>query len=116
MSLDRDQPKRGSLRRRSHGSKAPRVLVSGVARRLRVVRREQEAYVVQAQPVARPEPSFPPALGQAALQALGSEQPRDVSPEDVYRLMTASPESTGWIKELSEDRKNVVADDPWDSP
>ncbi len=70
--------------------------------------------MVQSQPAAQPEASFPPALGQAALQALGSEQPRDVSPEDVYRLMTPSPESTGWGQELSEDRENVVADDPWD--
>lgn len=113
MSLDSGQPKRGSLQRRSHGPKAPRVLTSGVARRLRVVRPD-DAYVVMSQPAAGSAPPVPPALGQAALQALGSEQPRDVSPEDVYRLMTPSPESTGWGEELMEDRNNIVADDPWE--
>lgn len=114
MSLDRGQPKRGSLRRRSHRSKAPRVLTSGVARRLRGARPDQEAHVVTSQPAAGATPSLPPALGQAALQALGSEQPREVSPEDVYRLMTQSPKSTGWGKELTEDRESIVADDPWE--
>lgn len=68
--------------------------------------------MVTSQPASGPTPFVPPALGQAALQALGSEQPREVSPEDVYRLMTQSPESTGWGKELTEDRENFVADDP----
>lgn len=116
MSLDRGQPKRGSLQRRSHGPKAPRVLTSGVARRLRAARPDQEAYVVTSPPAAGPPSSVPPALGQAALRALGNEQPREVRPEDVYRLMTPSPESTGWGKELTEDRENYVADDPWEVP
>lgn len=79
-----------------------------------MVRPGEEAYVVMYQSAAGPVPYVPPALGQAALQALGSEQPREVSPEDVYRLMTPSPESTGWGADLTEDRNNIVADDPWE--
>ena len=60
--------------------------------------------------------SFPvsSALGEAALRALGSEQPRAVAPEEVYRMMSPSSESTGWGKELAEDRESIVAEDPWE--
>lgn len=114
MSADRGQLKRRSLQRRAHGDKAPRVLTTGAARRLREAMPQKEGYVVMPNPVAGPLPSVPPALGAAALRALASEQPRVVTPEDVYRMMTPSSKSTGWGKELAEDRESIVADDPWE--
>ena len=114
MSVDRGQLKQRSLQRRAHGAKAPRVLTTGAARRLREAMSQKEEYVVMPKPVTGPPPSVPPALGAAALRALSSEQPRMVTPEDVYRMMTPSSKSTGWGKELVEDRKSIVADDPWE--
>lgn len=115
MSLNRGQHKRRNIRRRVQSSKAPRALTSGVARDLRGARPGEEAYVVRPQPADGLPPSVPSALEKAALQALGSEQPREVSPEDVYRLMTPSPASTEWGNELTEDRRNMVVEDPWDN-
>lgn len=58
--------------------------------------------------------SVPSALGEAALKALGSEQPREVTPEDVYRMMTPlSSDDGGWEEELAEDRRTTTTDDPW---
>lgn len=114
MSADRGQLKRRSLQRRAHGAKAPRILTSGAARRLREAMSKEEGYVVMSKPVTRTPPSVPPALGEAALRALSNEQPRVVTPEDVYRMMTPSSKSTGWGKELAEDRESIVADDPWE--
>lgn len=58
--------------------------------------------------------SVPSALGEAALKALGSEQPRAVSPEELYRIMTPlSSDDGGWAEELEEDRETTTTDDPW---
>lgn len=58
--------------------------------------------------------SVPSALGEAALKALGSEQPREVTPEDVYRMMTPlASDDGGWEEELAEDRRTTTTDDPW---
>lgn len=37
-----------------------------------------------------------------------------VTPEEVYQMMTPSPQSTGWSQKLGEDRENIIADDPWE--
>lgn len=114
MSVDRGQLKRRSIQRRAHGSKAPRVLTSGVARRLREAMSDEEGYVVMPGPVDGTPPSVPPALGRAALRALASERPRAISPEEMYRIMTPMTSSTGWSKELTEDRRATTTDDPWE--
>jgi hypothetical protein len=118
MSMDRSPLKRRSLQRRAHSAKAPRVLTSGVARgvarRLREPMSTEDGYIVMPKFAAGPAGSVPPAFGMAALRALSSEQPRMVTPEEVYRMMSPSPKSTGWSKELAEDRENIIADDPWE--
>lgn len=114
MSVDPSPLKRRSLQRRAHSAKPPRVLTSGVARRLRETISNKDWYIVMPKLAAGTPDPVPPAFGRAALRALSSEQPRMVTPEEVYRMMTPSPQSTGWSQELAEDRENTVADDPWE--
>ncbi|MCY1158275.1 MAG: hypothetical protein MOP51_1298 [Citricoccus sp.] len=114
MSVERGEAKGRSLQRRAHGPKAPRILTSGAVRGLRGVVPGVEGYVVLSKSVPGRPLSVPSALGAAALRALSSEQPRPATADEVYRGMTPSRESTGWGKELAEDRESIVAENPWE--
>ncbi|ALU38762.1 hypothetical protein AS188_02240 [Kocuria flava] len=106
MSLDRGHAKSRSLLRRAQATRAPRALILSGERR-------PKGYIATSTSLAGPEPSIPPVLGEVAIRALSSEQPRELSADEVDRLMAPLPtDDGGWAAELEEDRRRTTTDDP----
>lgn len=102
------------MQRRAQNPRAPRALTSGTARRLQEAMSDAEGHPVMQEPVGGTPPAVPPALGKAALRALASERPRELTPDEVYRMMTPlHSDDGGWAEELAMDRRATTTDDPW---